>query len=215
MAYEIQLGEIVFPVPPEKLEIKIGGQNETMTLISGQEINIPKYRGLRELSLSLLLPTARYPFASYPDGFKGPTYYREELKKIIEGRAPVQLQITRRRPGGEELFHDNFPVLIESLTYAESAGSFDLTANLDLKEYIPYGTVIAKPTGEENQYNVEETRATENKPETAPYTVVKGDTLWGICKRFLGNGALYPQIAKLNGIKNPNLIYPGQVIRFE
>lgn len=43
------------------------------------------------------------------------------------------------------------------------------------------------------------------------YTVRKGDTLWGIAKRFLGNGALYPKIAAWNNISNPNLIYPGQV----
>lgn len=42
------------------------------------------------------------------------------------------------------------------------------------------------------------------------YTVVKGDTLWAIAKRFLGNGALYPKIASWNNIANPNLIYPGQ-----
>ena len=43
------------------------------------------------------------------------------------------------------------------------------------------------------------------------YTVRKGDTLWGIAKRYLGNGALYPKIAAWNNISNPNLIYPGQV----
>lgn len=42
------------------------------------------------------------------------------------------------------------------------------------------------------------------------YTVVKGDCLWNIAKRFLGNGALYPKIASWNGIANPNRIYPGQ-----
>jgi len=43
--------------------------------------------------------------------------------------------------------------------------------------------------------------------------VVKGDTLWHIAKKYLGNGARYPEIAKLNNIKNPNLIYPGQVFK--
>ena len=53
-------------------------------------------------------------------------------------------------------------------------------------------------------------------PSSAPnsYVVVKGDTLWDIAKRYLGNALRYPELAKLNNIKNPNLIYPGQVIRF-
>lgn len=45
------------------------------------------------------------------------------------------------------------------------------------------------------------------------YVVKSGDTLWGIAKRFCGRGDLYRGIAKENNIKNPNLIYPGQVIR--
>lgn len=45
------------------------------------------------------------------------------------------------------------------------------------------------------------------------YTVVSGDTLWGIAERFLGDGSLYRQLAAINNIANPNLIYVGQVIK--
>ena len=45
------------------------------------------------------------------------------------------------------------------------------------------------------------------------YVVKKGDTLWAIAKKYLGSGTKYPQIASENNIKNPNLIYPGQVFK--
>lgn len=45
-------------------------------------------------------------------------------------------------------------------------------------------------------------------PEVIKHTVKKGETLWGIAKKY---GTTYGKIAKDNGIKNPNLIYPGQV----
>lgn len=45
------------------------------------------------------------------------------------------------------------------------------------------------------------------------YTVQRGDTLSGIAARFLGNASLFPVIASANGITNPNLIVPGQVLR--
>lgn len=48
--------------------------------------------------------------------------------------------------------------------------------------------------------------------ETArTYTVRKGDTLWGIAKRF--NVALAALIAANPQIKNPNLIYPGDRVK--
>ncbi len=45
------------------------------------------------------------------------------------------------------------------------------------------------------------------------HTVVRGDTLWGIAQKYLGSGSRYTEIFEANRdkIKNPNLIYPGQV----
>jgi nucleoid-associated protein YgaU len=47
------------------------------------------------------------------------------------------------------------------------------------------------------------------------YTIVKGDSLSKIAKHFYGNAMKYPALFEANKevIKNPDLIYPGQVIR--
>lgn len=68
-------------------------------------------------------------------------------------------------------------------------------------------------------YNYNEVQAIVNKilnggstpsPTVEYYTVRKGDTLSGIAARY---GTTYQKLAQMNGIQNPNLIYPGQKIR--
>lgn len=53
------------------------------------------------------------------------------------------------------------------------------------------------------------------KPQAVYYTVVAGDTLGGIAKKQYGNAAKYPVIFEANKpmLTDPNLIYPGQVLR--
>lgn len=54
----------------------------------------------------------------------------------------------------------------------------------------------------------------QNRKQTEPttYTVKKGDTLSHIARRYRTSVA---KLAKLNKIKNPNLIYPGQKIKLK
>ena len=49
-------------------------------------------------------------------------------------------------------------------------------------------------------------------PQKRTYTVKAGDTLSGIAARY---GTSWQSLAQKNGLSNPNLIYPGQVIRID
>lgn len=54
----------------------------------------------------------------------------------------------------------------------------------------------------------------EKQEKEASYTVVIGDTLWDISKRFLNNPFKWEDLWKANpSIANPHLIYPGDTIK--
>jgi len=44
------------------------------------------------------------------------------------------------------------------------------------------------------------------------HEVVKGDTLWDVAKTYHSNPWRYPELAERSKIKNPDLIYPGDVV---
>lgn len=51
-----------------------------------------------------------------------------------------------------------------------------------------------------------------NNSQNTYYTVQRGNTLWGLAQRYNTSVA---NLVRMNGIRNPNLIYPGQVIRIK
>ncbi len=92
---------------------------------------------------------------------------------------------------------------------------FEVVIGVKLKQYRSYGTKTVKIT---TTPTTPVAQATMDRPADPPkkttYTVVAGDCLWNIAKKYLGNGARYTEIYNLNKdkIKNPNLIYVGQVL---
>lgn len=45
------------------------------------------------------------------------------------------------------------------------------------------------------------------------HVVVKGDTLWDIAEQYVNDPFRYPELAELSKIKNPDLIYPYDIVR--
>ncbi len=220
MSYNCYLGGVLMPVTPAKLTIKVKGKNKTLELLNGGEINFLRAPGLTEITLPLTFPMLT--------GARRPDYYLNILEKLKTGKQTTQFIMTRTAPNGKLLFDTNIKVSVEDYSIAENANNgLDLSVEVNLKQYRNYGTKTVKVKTEEKKETTTDTQTqkkttaevkTERPASTAPkattYTVKKGDTLWGISKKYLGNGAKYNTIYEANKgiIKNPNLIYVGQVL---
>ena len=83
--------------------------------------------------------------------------------------------------------------------------------------YVDYPRLI-KESGKNGYRNSNESNSSKDEDNIASssstiyYTVKQGDNLSEVAKKY---GTTYENIAKLNNITNPNLIYPGQVLKIK
>lgn len=224
--YNFFVDGVQLPVAPPEMTTKINGHNESIVLMNDGEVNIIKKPGLTDIEFEVLLPNVKYPFAVYPNGFQAATFYLDKLEKLKISDKPFQFIVNRMMPNGTLLFDTNMTVSLEDYEIKESADNgFDETVSIQLKQYRSYGNkkiTIKKDTksnsGKSNSKStskavVEQKRPTTNKTAPKTHTVVKGDTLWAIAKKYLGDGSKSSELAKINNISNPNVLKVGQVIK--
>lgn len=220
MAYYFYLGNVLLPIPPKKLELKISNQNKTYDLMNYSEINVLKNPGLTSIEFEVLLPNVKYPFAMYKNDFQNAKYYLGILENLKVNRSAFQFIVIRKFPNGNSIFDTNIKVSIEDYTITDSTDEgFDTKVKIKLKQYREYSTKTVQVTIKQYKPPVVTRTVTTNntatsKPSGQNYTVKRGDCLWNIAKKYYGNGSKYTTIYNANRdkIKNPNLIYPGQVL---
>lgn len=193
-----------------------------MNMINEGEINLLKSAALTDVSFEVLLPQQKYPFAYYKNGFKRAAHYLNKFEALKVSKEPFQFIVTRSMPDGKLLFDTNMKVSIEDYEIKENQEEgTDLIVSIKLKQYRDFGTKTAKIKFAQSKPKVSISRNRSNESSPAPkgksktYTVKSGDCLWNICKKFYGKGnwTLVNKVVAANKgkIKNPNLIYPGQV----
>jgi len=208
MAYEFYLDKTLLPVTPSQLNIKIRNQNKTINLINEGEVNIIKPAGLTEISFKALLPNEKYPFAQYKGGFKNIAHYLEQLEKL-KTRAdrngialPFQFVVSRTLPNGKVSFGTDMKVTLEDYKITEDAkNGLDVTVDISLKQYEPYEAKIVSLTQDDDGNYIAivvNQRPAESAPQASTYTVVEGDTLWALSKRYLDNEKRFREIYRMN-----------------
>lgn len=232
MAYYFFIGDMMLPVPPAKMNVKVNNKNKTINLINEGEVNIIKAQGLTEISFDARLPNQNYPFADYDTSFsssltsqltgsnfsfKKADYFLDNFETSKLSNLPVRLIITRMR-NWQLLFDTNMLVTLEDYNIDEDADNgFDLVVPLRFKQYRPYGTKECEVTTDENgvqHISVKETRPAYDKTVPNAYKIRNEQSMWEVCKRVSGGSLDWREVMQKNSITNPLGQMQGKVITF-
>ncbi len=198
------------PILPQSIEINQGGDNKTTEVINLGQVNIIKRPKLMEISFKSFFPNEKAYYVS-SDKLFSPKFYIDKINGWREDKKKIRLIFT----GGAIEINEQFT--IEDFKISENGGEIgDIYYELSFKRFVEYAARKVTIVNEPNKVTATPQSTTQrptDKPKVKTHTVVKGDTLWHIAKKYLGNGNRYKEIAKLNNIKNPDLIYPGQVFK--
>jgi len=213
--YHFYLNDELLPLAPARIRNRVNNRNQVVELVNSGDYNVLKDIGLTDFDFEVLLPGKPYPFIATVDNFHLPYYYLEKLHAYKVEKEPVRLIITRAMQTGADIFTTNLLVGIEDYHAEEVAGQEgDMTVSLRLREHRPpvAKTVQIIRTTQGISEAVQEVQRPHKPPERA-HTVVRGDNLWAIATLKLNNGQRFGEIAELNGISQPWVIHPGQVLR--
>jgi len=194
---------LVMPVTPGRYQWTVGKRMETININQLGDVYRPG--GLTRFSgnFDFLLPAQDYPWME-AGSRADPQYYLDYLNAWASDEKTVRMVVT-----GTEI---NVLVYIEDVTQGETDGTGDRYITVAVREYCDLEAVeVAAATGTQNGGRA----ADASSGKTQAYTIVSGDTLSVICRRYYGKSTAkyYNALAKYNGIKNPHLIYPGVTIQ--
>ena len=203
---------LLFPITPSELSIKVGSKNKVVTLISEGDVNILKSPSLIEVEFEARFPMTKYPYTHTIDSFQN---YFDKFKEFKEEKIPFRFIVSRNTPQyysskkkpnkNQKIPWDtNLLMALEEFELKESADEGDdVIVSFKLKRYKKFGTKKLKikqaqmTTSTANQSRSEE-KKTKTKTKTKTYTVKSGDTLWGIAKKYYGNGNKWKTIYNAN-----------------
>lgn len=135
-----------------------------------------------------------------------PEFFLHYFEHLKTSRQSVQFIVLRDKPNGTLLWDLNKTVSLEEYEIVEDAeDNNDLTVSIKLKEYATYQmqTIEVKTNSQTGKTTATKTttRTTTKSTTTANkknYTVVNGDTLWGISKKFYSDGSKWQKIYDAN-----------------
>lgn len=183
---KIKLGDIVLPINPEELEVVMPQVNKRMSLLNMGTVNLKGNRDLVTVTISSFFPGRNSPFYRYAK--MTPKKYRSKIENWKDNKETKRLIITD--------MGINLAMLIDKCSFKVREGCEDIYYTLELSEYRTLNVpAVAMPL------QVRDNGLKQRPDAAAPpktHIVSGNDTLWGIAKKYYGDGAKSSSVYSAN-----------------
>lgn len=199
-----ETARIILPIPWAPSAIDYGGL-ESDWVTADRPGDVPllllKGRKLKTLAFSFLLADAQQMHTSQRTSV-------DLLQQLADTRERVMVRYGPQEAG---LWRITDVSVSSEMRHPDTNDITRAMCSVTLTRASDAAPAVGPLTGGAKPHPAPKPKAKKRAPRR--YKVVKGDCLWKIALRYYGKGSLWPRIFDANRkqIRNPNLIYPGQV----
>lgn len=196
--------ELPYPLQERSLDSPHNTYKFT-TINTGEVLAIGK-KNLKSISIDSVFPAHDYPFLLSKNR-KEPEVYIQTIEKWKNSGKPIRLIIVDT--------DINYAMGIEEFTHGMESGdgSKDINFTLSLIEYSYLNVPRSNPKANKSKKGLKDRPGKKKESEARKHTVKRGDTLWDLSQKYLGNPRRWQEIAKLNNITNPRTIPIGKELK--
>lgn len=216
----LKLNEVFrFPVLPESITVSYGSNNDSLKVCGVGEITILQDSAAATIKFSSFFPSTYFSGCGYKN-IPSPKSAVDTIIGMKESKKPVRFTIT----GGIGV---SMYCTIENLDVEEMGGDIGtLSYSIKLKEYRVTKVRQIQVNIETKKARISTLSRADNSIIGSSYTVVSGDCLWNIAKKFYGSGIRHTDIYNANATiiedvarahgksssSNGHWIWPGTVL---
>lgn len=215
---DLETGDTLrFPMLPEQIACSMGNGFASYSLLGIGELKVPSGQNLDVISWEGMFPSESRKDMPYVRQWIAPLEaYRwlENCKVALPRTKKLNLLVTETAL--------NLDVYLESFRVTHSGGMGDIFYSISFVE----GKDLLVTASSSTQLGLIEEAMEDTRysyEDNGTYTVVKGDSLWGIAQKFYGAGSRYEEIYTANQStidagnalygNSKYTIYPSQVFR--
>lgn len=194
------------PVPlQENWQVSEGHNSYKFTTMETGDVLAIGSRQLKHLVISSFFPARRdYTFLlnrNFPD----PWTCVEMIERWKRTNKPIRVVITETMV--------NYAMAIVKFDAGKMDRSKDVAFTLELEEYRYLNMEKSKRKAEIPSKTLGQRPSEKKTTEVQSYKIKKGDTLWDLSEKYLGDGRKWKELAKANQIKNGYDLKVGQKIK--